>query len=317
MSNLLSPPAPRAFVSPKIHINPQSTTVDDAAMKKLLAQGAGKKFRKANWLKAGILSCDKLLTVSPNYASEISSSPGLGVELDDVIRSKGNLEGIVNGIDTADWSPAKDKFLSFKYDKDNVAQGKAVAKAALQAELGLPVDPTAPLFGFIGRLEEQKGVDILLAALPKAAAANAQFAILGTGKKEFEAQTKAIEKALPGKAKGVVKFSAPLAHMMLAGCDFMIIPSRFEPCGLIQLHAMQYGSVPIVASTGGLVDTVKEGVTGFHMGTLDADALVAADVDAVAATIVRAAQVYTTPKYREMVSKCINQDLSWAEPAKK
>lgn len=197
-------------------------------------------------------------------------------------------------------------------------QGKAVAKAALQAELGLPVDPSIPLFGFIGRLEEQKGIDILLAAISKAAKeSRVQIAILGTGKKEFEAQVKAIEKVAPGSAKGVVKFSAPLAHLMTAGCDFMTVPSRFEPCGLIQLHAMQYGTVPLVASTGGLVDTVKEGVTGFHMGLMDADMLKASDVDSVASTIVRAAQVYNTNKYKEMVHKCINQDLSWSKPAKK
>lgn len=132
---------------------------------------------------------------------------------------------------------------------------------AAQADVGLPVDPKAPLFAFIGRLEEQKGVDILMAALPKllAKAPNAQVVILGTGKAKFEKQVAAIDKEFKGRAKGVVKFSAPLAHLMTAGADFILVPSRFEPCGLIQLHAMQYGTVPVVASTGGLVDTVKVG----------------------------------------------------------
>jgi len=116
---------------------------------------------------------------------------------------------------------------------------------------------------------------------------------------------------------GVVKFSAPLAHFITAGADFLMVPSRFEPCGLIQLHAMQYGTVPIVASTGGLVDTVKEGVTGYHMGAMDADDLIAADVDAMVETCAAAAADYATPAYKKMSLTCISQDLSWSEPAKK
>merc|ERR1712139_236795 len=105
-------------------------------------------------------------------------------------------------------------------------------------------------------------------------------------------ETRQIEFSAPGMAKGVVKFSSPLAHLMTAGCDFMVVPSRFEPCGLIQLHAMAYGTVPLVSSTGGLVDTVKEDVTGFHMGKMDLDKLKEADVNSVSTTIVRAARVY-------------------------
>lgn len=171
----------------------------------------------------------------------------------------------MNGMDIEEWNPKTDKFLSVPYDQNSVYAGKAAAKEALQAELGLPVDPTAPLFAFIGRLEEQKGVDIILAALPKILATpKVQIAILGTGKAAYEKLVNAIGTKYKGRAKGVVKFSAPLAHMLTAGADFMLVPSRFEPCGLIQLHAMHYGTVPVVASTGGLVDTVKEGVTGFH-----------------------------------------------------
>jgi granule-bound starch synthase len=154
-------------------------------------------------------------------------------------------------------------------------------------------------------------------ALPKVLAqGNVQVVILGTGKKTFEKMVEQLDKKFPG-AKGIVKFSAPLAHMITAGADFLLVPSRFEPCGLIQLHAMQYGTVPLVASTGGLVDTVKEGKTGFQMGSMDADGLTAEDADAVAETISRAAQVFGTPQFEEMVTSCIKQDLSWAEPAKK
>ncbi|GIL71724.1 hypothetical protein Vretimale_841 [Volvox reticuliferus] len=278
----------------------------------------GKTYKKINWLKAGILSADKLVTVSPNYATEISADPAGGVELDAAIRSRGGIEGIVNGMDIEEWNPKTDKFLALPYDQNSVYAGKAAAKEALQAELGLPVDPTAPVFSFIGRLEEQKGVDIILAALPKLLAIpNVQIAILGTGKAAYEKLVNAIGTKYKGRAKGVVKFSAPLAHMLTAGADFMLVPSRFEPCGLIQLHAMHYGTVPVVASTGGLVDTVKEGVTGFHMGALNPDRLDEADADALAATVRRAAEVFATPRYKEMVYNCISQDLSWARPAQK
>ncbi|KAG2449804.1 hypothetical protein HYH02_005327 [Chlamydomonas schloesseri] len=277
----------------------------------------GKTYKKINWLKGGIIAADKLVTVSPNYATEIAADAAGGVELDTVIRAKG-IEGIVNGMDIEEWNPKTDKYLTVPYDQNSVYAGKAAAKEALQAELGLPVDPTAPLFAFIGRLEEQKGVDIILAALPKILATpKVQIAILGTGKAAYEKLVNAIGTKYKGRAKGVVKFSAPLAHMLTAGADFMLVPSRFEPCGLIQLHAMHYGTVPVVASTGGLVDTVKEGVTGFHMGALNPDKLDEADADALAATVRRASEVFAGGRYKEMVYNCISQDLSWSKPAQK
>jgi granule-bound starch synthase len=297
----------------------ERSPASDYVIKKLKEQTPkGKKFMKINWMKAGVISSDSLLTVSPNYAKEITSDPRLGVELDHVFKAYGSIKGIVNGMDVSEWNPAKDKYLSVKYERENMVTGKSAAKAALQAELGFPVDNSTPLFGFIGRLEEQKGVDILLAAVKSIAKkAEVQVAILGTGKKEFETATRQIEKSAPGIAKGIVKFSAPLAHLMTAGCDFIVVPSRFEPCGLIQLHAMAYGTVPLVSSTGGLVDTVKDGLTGFHMGAMDLDKLKETDVDSVSKTISSAAKVYGTPKYRDMSTACINQDLSWKEPAKK
>ena len=277
----------------------------------------GQKFAKLNWLRAGISACDKLLTVSPHYATEIASGPQLGVELDQIIKVKG-VEGIVNGMDVADWNPALDKFLAFKYNAESVEAGKSYAKASLQREVGLPVTPSVPLFGFIGRLEEQKGVDILVAALDKIPSGTpVQVVVLGTGKSVLEAEVKNLENRFPGLAVGVVQFNNTLAHVITAGADYMVVPSRFEPCGLIQLHAMAYGTVPLVASTGGLVDTVKEGVTGFQMGAMDPDGLIDADAEAVAATILRAAEVYGTPTYATMRDACIAQDLSWALPAKK
>merc|ERR1719503_57588 len=228
------------------------------------------------------------------------------------------MEGIVNGMDPTEWNPSSDKFIDVPYDKTTVVEGKAAAKQALQAEVGLPLDADAPVFGYIGRLEEQKVCDIMMAAIPKLLkqVPNAQVVILGTGKKSMEKALEKLDEAEPMCA-GVVKFSAPLAHFITAGADFLMVPSRFEPCGLIQLHAMQYGTVPVVASTGGLVDTVKEGVTGLHMGAMDPDGLEPADVKACAMTMGEACDIYPSGQYTAMSATCISQDLSWAEPAKK
>ena len=148
-------------------------------------------------------------------------------------------------------------------------------------------------------------------ALPKVLqSTKAQVVILGTGKASFEKKVEQLQGTNPNLA-GVVKFSAPLAHQITAGADFLMVPSRFEPCGLIQLHAMQYGTIPVVASTGGLVDTVKEGKTGFQMGTMDPDELAPEDVAAVAETMGRACKAFGTPQHDQMVAACIGQDLSW------
>ncbi|XP_028755962.1 granule-bound starch synthase 1, chloroplastic/amyloplastic [Neltuma alba] len=275
------------------------------------------KGRKINWMKAGILESDRVLTVSPYYAQELISGVERGVELDNIIRKTG-ITGIVNGMDIQEWNPGTDKYTGLKYDATTVMEAKALLKEALQAEVGLPVDRNIPLIGFIGRLEEQKGSDILSAAIPKFINQNVQIVVLGTGKRPMEAELEQLEVKYPDKAIGVAKFNAPLAHKIIAGADFIIIPSRFEPCGLIQLHSMPYGTVPIVSSTGGLVDTVKEGHTGFHMGLfhVECDTVDPADVDKVASTVTRALKAYGTPVMKEMIQNCMAQDFSWKEPAK-
>jgi len=300
---------------PTIHTE-DSPAAEDGS---LPASAPGARFPKANWLKAGLAYADKALTVSPNYAKEVVSGPAKGVELDKELAAAG-IEGICNGMDTEEWDPKKDKFLDVPYDADSVVAGKAAAKQTLQAEAGLALDPSAPVFGYIGRLEEQKGVDILLAAVPGllAKVPNAQVVILGTGKKSFETAAKKLAATTGGRAVGIVQFSEPLAHLITAGADFLAVPSRFEPCGLIQLHAMRYGTVPIVASTGGLVDTVAEGVTGWHIGPLDADDLLQTDVDACVAACVRAANAHAAgAKHAAMSAACISQDLGWKKPALK
>ncbi|XXG43368.1 hypothetical protein AAC387_Pa01g3420 [Persea americana] len=276
------------------------------------------KGRKINWMKAGILESDRVLTVSPYYASELVSGIDRGVELDNILRKTG-VTGIINGMDVQEWNPLTDKYIDVNYDATTVLDAKPLLKEALQAEVGLPIDPNVPVIGFIGRLEEQKGSDILAEAVSKFIGENVQIIVLGTGKKHMEKQLKQLELLYPDKAVGVAKFNVPLAHMITAGADFMLVPSRFEPCGLIQLHAMRYGTVPIVASTGGLVDTVKEGFTGFHMGAfnVECETVDPADVEAVATTVKKALNVYGTPAFVEMINNCMAQDLSWKGPAKK
>lgn len=268
-------------------------------------------------MKGGIIESDRVLTVSPYYAQELISGIDKGVELDNIIRKTG-ITGIVNGMDVQEWNPSTDKYIDIKYDSTTVMDAKPLLKEALQAEVGLPVDRNIPLIGFIGRLEEQKGSDILVEAISKFIGQDVQIIILGTGKEPMEKQIEQLEELYPNNARGVAKFNASLAHMIIAAADFMLIPSRFEPCGLIQLHAMRYGTVPIVASTGGLVDTVKEGFTGFQMGAFNVkcEAVDPADVTAIATTVKRALASYGTPVLKEMIQNCMAQDLSWKGPAR-
>ncbi|KAA3470121.1 granule-bound starch synthase 1, chloroplastic/amyloplastic-like [Gossypium australe] len=275
------------------------------------------KGRKINWMKAGILESHRVLTVSPYYAQELVSGEDKGVELDNIIRKTG-ITGIVNGMDVQEWNPASDKYISVKYDATTVMKAKPLLKEALQAEAGLPCDRDVPLIGFIGRLEEQKGSDILAEAIPKLVAENCQIVVLGTGKKAMEKQIEQLEILYPDNVRAVAKFNVPLAHMIIAGADYILVPSRFEPCGLIQLHAMRYGTVPIVASTGGLVDTVKEGFTGFQMGAfnVECDEVDPSDVIKVVKTVKRALATYETQALKEMIQNCMAQDFSWKGPSR-
>ncbi|KAG0556017.1 hypothetical protein KC19_11G019700 [Ceratodon purpureus] len=276
------------------------------------------KGRKINWMKAGFLESDLNMTVSPNYAQELISGIDKGVELDTIVRQQG-IVGICNGMDVQEWDPSADKHLDIPYDTTTVFEAKPVLKESLQAEVGLPIRPDVPLFGFIGRLEEQKGSDILAEAVKDFLKDDVQLIVLGTGKKNFEKQLEELDTLFPGKAVGVVKFNTPLAHMITAGADFMLVPSRFEPCGLIQLHAMRYGTVPVVASTGGLVDTVQEGVTGFQVGepfNVDCEMVDPEDVTRLSDTVKRAIKVYGTPQFKKMIRTCMGQDLSWKGPAR-
>eukprot|EP00192_Tetraselmis_astigmatica_P024516 CAMPEP_0117682768 /NCGR_PEP_ID=MMETSP0804-20121206/19903_1 /TAXON_ID=1074897 /ORGANISM="Tetraselmis astigmatica, Strain CCMP880" /LENGTH=337 /DNA_ID=CAMNT_0005493037 /DNA_START=230 /DNA_END=1243 /DNA_ORIENTATION=+ len=211
-----------------------------------------------NLLKAGIETADKVVTVSRSYASEIQEQPhGWGLEaLLQKRADEGALDGVVNGIDVDEWNPETDPHIPHNYGPSNFTKGKAACKAALQAEAGLQQRPDAVLLGFIGRLDEQKGVDVLLEAVPWMVEQGCQVVCLGTGTPELQERLEALSKQFIGNAVGITKFDVGLSHRITAASDLLLMPSRFEPCGLNQIYAMRYGTPVIANATGGLKDTV-------------------------------------------------------------
>lgn len=209
-----------------------------------------------NLLKGAVVTADRLLTVSQGYSWEITTAEG-GYGLNGLLSSRRSvLNGITNGIDVAEWDPSSDEHIACHYSAENL-NGKAQCKIALQKEVGLPVRPDCPLIGFIGRLDYQKGIDLIRSAIPEIMEDEVQFVMLGSGDPEFEDWMRATESAYKDKFRGWVGFNVPISHKITAGCDILLMPSRFEPCGLNQLYAMRYGTVPVVHDTGGLRDTVE------------------------------------------------------------
>jgi starch synthase len=220
-----------------------------------------------NLMKAGLYHSTKLTTVSPNYAREIQTPAG-GFGLDGVLRYRaGDLVGIVNGIDDESWDPARDHTLPANYSAGNLS-GKAVCKARLQETFGLAVDGQVPLFGVVSRLAMQKGLDLLAEALPAILEQmKIQIVLLGNGDSRMESTFRWATGAFHGSFGAHIGFDGRLARLIQAGSDFFIMPSRSEPCGLTQMYAMRYGTLPIVRATGGLVDTVQNYEEGQPRGT--------------------------------------------------
>ncbi|RZC56493.1 hypothetical protein C5167_015346 [Papaver somniferum] len=209
-----------------------------------------------NILKGAIVTADRIMTVSQGYAWEITTVEG-GYGLHELISSRRSvLNGIANGIDVNEWDPSTDEHIDFHYSMDDLS-GKAECKAALQKELSLPIKPECPMIGFIGRLDYQKGIDLIRAAMPELLQDDVQFVMLGSGDKQTEDWMRKTETANRDKFIGWVGFNVPISHRITAGCDILLMPSRFEPCGLNQLYAMRYGTIPVVHCTGGLRDTVE------------------------------------------------------------
>jgi starch synthase len=221
-----------------------------------------------NMMKAGLYHATKLTTVSPTYATEVQTPSG-GWGLDAVLRYRAaDLVGIINGIDTTAWNPAMDKNLPQPYDQRSLRAGKAAAKAALQNRLGLDEDPHIALFGIVSRFANQKGLDLLAEALPFIIPRmHVQFALLGAGDPGLEQSFRWATEAFPGRVGVHIGYDNALAHLIQAGADFFVMPSRFEPCGLTQMYAMRYGTPPIVRATGGLIDTVAQYAQNEATGT--------------------------------------------------
>lgn len=269
-----------------------------------------------SFMKAGLNACHAITTVSPTYAREIQTE-ALGCGLDGVLRRHADkLSGIVNGIDTAAWDPATDLHLAKRYSWHSAGEGKAANRAQVRAALGLPAQPL-PLLVFIGRLAEQKGADLLLAAAPALLQMPLQVAVLASGERALEEAFIAWALRHPQRVAVALAYDEVLAHRLTAAGDLQLVPSRYEPCGLSQQYAMRYGTVPVVRRTGGLADTVVDAeaaalADGSANGVLFRDA----DAGGVAYGVGRALELLAQPRHAAELRRAgMVADLSWRVPA--
>jgi starch synthase len=268
------------------------------------------------FLKAGLWYADRISTVSPTYAAEIAT-PDLGMGLDGLLRGRGgHVSGILNGLDVADFDPSRDPRLAAPFSAGDPA-ARAKNKAALQQRLGLDENPDSPLFGFVGRMTWQKGVDLILGAQATLLAEGAQLALLGTGDWGLEEASRGAAAAHPGRVAAHIGFDEALARLVYAGSDVILVPSRFEPCGLAQLAALRYGALPLVAHVGGLVDSVVDANemaiaagqgTGFHFAPVNTEML--------QATILRVTRIWRDQAlWRRLQANALATDVSWSRSA--
>jgi starch synthase len=263
---------------------------------------------RVNLTKGGVLAARFVTTVSPTYREELLT-PAYGELLDGVLQSRGaDFVGIENGIDRHLWDPARDANLAAPYDATNL-DGKAACKAALAGELGF--DAGRPLVVSVGRIIEQKGSDLLAAALPAMVARGACVLVAGAGDADLEAALARAAASAAPHARMLGRVPDALLHRLMAAADFVAMPSRYEPCGIVQLYALRYGALPIVRRTGGLADTVQDAAeakgTGFLFDAIEAEALVLA--------VSRALSVYGTSKFVEMQRSAMARDAGWERPA--
>lgn len=269
-----------------------------------------------NYMLGALRYADAITTVSPTYANEIQT-PEFGEGLDGVLRERSYaLQGILNGIDVAGFDPATDKRIAANYTVDD-RSGKAVCKAKLQEELGLEVRDDRPLMVMVTRLTRQKGMDLVMYALDRILAGGVQVAVLGTGDRDYEDGLRYFQDKYPGTMAARIEFDPALSQRMYAAADMFLMPSKFEPCGLSQIMAMRYGTLPIVRETGGLKDTVQpyneftgEG-TGFSFSNFNGDEM----GDAV----FRAARLFWDNRdaWNQLVTQAMSQDFSWTRSADK
>ncbi|HVO01741.1 MAG TPA: glycogen synthase GlgA [Candidatus Cybelea sp.] len=273
-------------------------------------------YGQVGFLKGALSLADRITTVSPTYAQEIQTRE-MGMGLDGLLRHRAQfLSGILNGIDTAVWNPAKDPLLSARYDGAKLG-GRKANKAAIRERFNLAAESDGPLLTVISRLTWQKGIDLALAALPQLVAAGGQLALLGSGDAALQSELTAAAARHPGSVGIVLGYDEALSHLLQGGADAILIPSRFEPCGLTQLYGLRYGTVPIVAHTGGLADTVIDAneaalaagvATGFQFAPVTAEALDAA--------LERVFRCYREPSvWKSLQKNGMASDVSWQRPA--
>jgi starch synthase len=263
-------------------------------------------------LPLGLLTADYISAVSPTYAREILTLE-FGSGLHEFLSTRaGTITGILNGLDHDLWNPVFDSFLKSNYHPADLTLREA-NKLALQQEIALPTDPAVPLLGFIGRLNHQKGVDLILEALQDLLDLPWQVVFLGSGDPVLERAIQQLQLDHPGRVRAALRFDADLSHHIYAGADALLVPSRYEPCGLVQMIAMRYGCVPIARATGGLKDTVIEEAGSQANGFIFAEAV----PEALAEAIRRALALYADrPRWQELQRQGMQSDFSWEKSAR-
>ena len=272
-------------------------------------------FGQINFLKAGIVYADKITTVSPTYAREIQSVPEIGAGLEGLLRQRSaDLSGILNGIDTDIWNPSTDKLITKTFNASSLS-GKAVNKRALCDQCGFGADRAdRPLVGMITRLAEQKGLDLIAEAAEAIFALDVNLVLLGTGDPKLQKLFTEWNEKYPGRFKAFLTFDNALAHLIEAGSDIFLMPSRYEPCGLNQMYSLRYGTVPVVRATGGLADTVSDADShpdsgnGFSFTDYNVDAM----LDALKRALLAKGDAR---RWEAIIKRGMATDFSWANAA--
>ncbi len=275
-------------------------------------------YGQVSFMKAGLHFAEAITTVSPSYAREIQT-PEQGCGLDGLLRHRADvLHGILNGVDYDVWSPAQDGAIAACYGVDDTA-GKAACKAALQRECGLALEPGSPLFGIVSRLTEQKGLPLVLESLPDLLDAGGQLVVLGAGDARLEAEFAAAAARHPGRVARRTGMDEGLAHRIVAGSDVMLVPSRFEPCGLTQLYGLSYGALPLVHRVGGLADTVVDcTLEDLAAGTATGFVFDAFTGEAYRRALRRAFALWSRPEFWARVrSSAMRQRFGWDTAARR
>jgi starch synthase len=273
-------------------------------------------YGQLSFLKAGIVFSDGVNTVSPNYAREILT-PAHGCGLDGVLKARGDIHGILNGVDDEVWNPATDPLLPANYDAHDLA-GKRDCRYAWRRALGLATEDDAPLVAFISRITHQKLADVVVPAVERIVGLGAQFAVVGDGDPALEDMLRGAAARHSGRIAAVIGYDETHAHRLYGAADIMLAPARFEPCGLTPIYAMRYGAVPIVRPVGGLVDSVLTDASGASpMGTATGFSFAGETADDLVACIAGAIAAYRhSGTWRGMQRRGMQQDFSWRVPAR-